>query len=94
MSDREAREAARDAVMSVTSQPFDVGSDEITRAAIDAFISKLSETHAIAPLLPTPKQIQAAQIKSELGAYACENWAGAYSTIIELYSAMIQAAKE
>ena len=40
----------------------------------------------------TPEMLRAAQLNSELGAYACSNWSGAYDCITELFNVMLSAA--
>lgn len=40
----------------------------------------------------TPEMLRAAQLNSELGAYACSNLAGAYGCITELFNVMLSAA--
>ena len=37
---------------------------------------------------PTPEMLKVAQTETELGAYVCANWAGAYDCISELWRAM------
>lgn len=54
----------------------------------------VAERDALAALLDkikfiTPEMIRAAQVKSELGAYACGKLSGAYSLIAEIYTVMI-----
>lgn len=40
----------------------------------------------------TPEMLRAAQLRSELGAFACANWSGGYSAIEELFRVMVAAA--
>lgn len=40
----------------------------------------------------TPEMLRAAQLRSELGAFACSNWSGGYSAIEELFRVMVAAA--
>ena len=55
----------------------------------------IPEGWALVPGAPTPKVLKAAQIKSELGAYACSNLSGGYDLITEMYIVMVaEAAKE
>jgi hypothetical protein len=44
------------------------------------------------PVEAAPEQLRAAQLRSELGGYACSNLAGAYDMLAELYAAMLEAA--
>ena len=37
----------------------------------------------------TPEMLRAAQVRSELGAYACSELSGAYSLIAEIYTVMV-----
>lgn len=40
----------------------------------------------------TPEMLRAAQLHSELGAFACSNWSGGYDCITELFNVMLSAS--
>jgi len=61
----------------------------------DAETKSVLDGYRLVPFpLPEPEQVRAAQTKSEIGRYICDNWAGAYDCIYELYRVMIEACPQ
>lgn len=87
-----ARIAAKDAIKDTIGKPIDA-TPVLARAAIDAYIAALAETHAIVPREPTAEMISAA-IALGVEVVSKDNpkrLTGGFATV---YRAMLNAAEQ